>query len=363
MRREAVSAAAAGYDVSFVVPAVSDEVYENVRIRAVPISSGRVKRMTLTAVRVLRRALQEDGDVYQFHDPELIPAGFLLKLLGKRVIYDVHENVALDVVSKEWLPGWLKPLIGSAINMLEALAGATFDHIVAATTAIERRFPNAKTSLIRNCPPMSAFATSSLSPFSHRPRNVSYVGGLADFNGVEQMVLAMGLLPQNAGIRLLLGGQFPTTEYESYIRALPGASHVDFLGWVEPALVPEIFGRSRAGLVPYQPEPNCIEAEPNKFFETMAGALPLIASDFPIWRSLIERHRCGVVFSAESPQALADAILHVVNSPEGAQAMGARGYQAVQDQYNWESQAITLIGIYDRLLRLDSLPFWAPLSA
>src|SRR4051812_34034533 len=94
--KECLSLAEAGYDVRFVVPgdlaARSENPHTAVRTVFVSRRSSRLGRLTISPLSVLAAGLWQNGEVYHFHDPELLPAGFLLRLLGKRVIYDVHED-------------------------------------------------------------------------------------------------------------------------------------------------------------------------------------------------------------------------------------------------------------------------------
>ena len=361
-QKEAVTLAAHGYDVTLIACAPEASVTRGVRVRALAAPHGRVMRMTRTAWQAFRAALDERADCYHFHDPELIPVGLLLKLSGKRVVYDVHEDAVADIHDKPYLPGWAKPAVRVVVAAVERGATGAFDAIVAATSAIEAKFPPARTTLVRNVPLMDEMHRENGPRFADRPRRVVYVGGLAPFNGARQMVEAMGALPPDAGIRLSLGGRFAAAGDEAAVRALPGWSAVDFHGWVDRARVGELFASARAGLVLYQPTPNIMACEPNKFFEVLSAGLPLIASDLPHWRRFIEAHGCGVVVPPDDPQAIARAIRELVDDPASAEAMGRRGRALVEDEYNWERESAKLLALYERLAGRPGRRAGAPAS-
>src|SRR5438132_10977492 len=144
--KECRTLAAAGYDVTLVAPGVEHCVVDGVRMYGVPKALTRPERMTRTTRHVLAAAIELDADLYHFHDPELIPAGFALKLRGKRVVYDVHENLPGDLLhSKDYLPAWMKPALSSGAHAVEALAGKAFDGIITISEGFARRFPDEKT--------------------------------------------------------------------------------------------------------------------------------------------------------------------------------------------------------------------------
>lgn len=351
--KEAVSLASAGFEVVLIACAEQSAVVKSVRIKALPKPRNRWIRMTVTVWRAYRSALEEDAEIYHFHDPELILLGILLKISGKHVIYDVHEDAAKDIHDKAYLPAWSVPILRLGVIVLEWFASCVCDHIIVATSAIARNYPPNKTTLVRNVPILGELTKRNSAAFTVRPRNVVYIGGLAPFNGVEQMVRAMHKLPQEAGIRLILAGKFNSTSEEMNIRALPGWELVDFHGWVGREEIPELFACARAGLVVYQPTPNLMECEPNKFFEVLSAGLPLIASDLPHWRDFIESHSCGIVVSPSDPEAIAKAVLDLVNFPEHAEAMGQRGQQAILTSYNWSNESLRLISVYNRIITCD----------
>ena len=113
-RKECVSLARAGFKVTLVAPWNRDERIDGVDIKAIPSTSRRLLRLIRTVWQLLREAKHVDAEIYHFHDPELIPVGLLLLRRGKTVIYDIHEDVPLDILSKHYLPGWSRRPLSSA---------------------------------------------------------------------------------------------------------------------------------------------------------------------------------------------------------------------------------------------------------
>ena len=91
-------------------------------------------------------------------------------------------------------------------------------------------------------------------------------------------------------------------------------------------------------------------AQPTKVYEYMAAGLPVIASDFPRWRAIVEDSGCGLCVDPGDAGALARAIAWILDHPQEANAMGANGRRAVETRYSWESEARTLAGLYEAVL-------------
>lgn len=343
------SLAAAGYQVSLVVAdGLGDEVRDDVRIVDTGKSRGRGDRMLRATRRVLKRALEIDADVYHLHDPELLPIALTLKRRGKSVIFDSHEDLPGQILTKPYIWAGLRPPISGAVSFFERFACGRVDAVVAATPAIRDKFlgKNIHALDINNFPLLGELEASV--PWDAKEKEVCYVGGIAIIRGIHEVIAAMAL--SKSGARLNLAGEFPKGNVKAEVEAKPGWSKVNELGFLSREQVRAVLGRSLAGLVTFLPAPNHIDAQPNKMFEYMSAGLPVIASNFPLWRDIIEGNDCGICVDPQDVSAIAEAIDHLVENPEIARRKGENGRRAVHERYNWGAEEGKLLALYAKLL-------------
>lgn len=348
--KECKTLVSAGYEVVIVVPHDRDEMVDGVQIRAVPKAGGRRERMSRTVWQVYQTALKEDAQVYHFHDPELIPVGILLKLRGKRVIYDAHECVPKNLLTKDYLPVILRGFIALLAGLIEILCVTFFDMVIVATPAIARRFPSRKTVIVQNFPFQGESVLSPLRPYAARPPLICYVGGIEILRGIKEMVQVMALLPAALGAKLVLAGHFYPPGLEDELRQVSGWEKVEYRGWQSREEITMLFVQSRVGIVTFHPTPANLESWPNKLFEYMSAGIPVVASDFPLWRQIIEGSGCGVLANPLDPKAVGEAIAYLLLNPDEAEEMGRRGREAVSSLYNWNKEAEKLLGLYKMYL-------------
>ncbi len=338
-----------GFKVSLVVAdGLGKESVGGVDIVDVGVLSGRVNRFLRTTDRVFRAALALDADIYHLHDPELLPVGVRLKRRGKRVVFDSHEDVPVQLLSKHYLsPGVLRQL-SAAYARLERFACAGFDGVVAATPFIRDKFLkiNPRTVDVCNYPVLGEFSPSD--DWGNKRDEVCYVGGVSGVRGARELVLAMARVQSDT--RLNLVGDVSEPGLQAEMKTLPGWSRVNHFGILDREGVRDVYARSRAGLVTLHPIPNYLDALPIKMFEYMSAGIPVIASDFPLWRQIVLAEDCGVCVDPLSPAAIAEAIDNFGRSPEKARAMGLNGRKAVETKFNWKTEESKLIAFYEQVL-------------
>lgn len=298
--------------------------------------------------RVYRKALALNAELYHLHDPELLPVGLKLKRHGKRVVFDSHEDVPKQILGKHYLHPVLRRLIAWVFARYERFVCSRLDGIVAATPSIRDKFAkiNTRSIDINNFPMLGEL--DSKVPWSGKSNEICYVGTIAQIRGIKELVRAMELT--NSGVRLNLVGAFAEAEVEAEVRTYRGWCHVNALGVQDRQGVADVLGRSVAGLVNLHPLINYLDALPIKMFEYMSAGIPVIASDFDLWKKIVVGSGCGLCVNPLDPVAIASAIDYMVSHPDEARTMGENGRRAVLSRYNWALEEEKLLGFYDQLL-------------
>lgn len=347
--KESRSLATVGYDVYLVVAdCLGDGMREGVQILDVGRDHGRLQRMLKTTSRVFAKAVELDADLYHLHDPELIPVGLRLKRMGKRVVFDAHEDVPKQLLGKPYLTPLILNVLSMGFSVFERHACVQFDGIVAATPTIRDKFLaiNPNTIDVGNYP-IDGELDATLS-WSAKSPEVCYVGGIAGIRGIREIVRAMELV--KGGATLSLVGAFAEPDLEAEVREYGGWQRVHALGVQDRRGVREVLARSVAGLVTLHPVINYLDALPIKMFEYMAAGIPVIASNFPLWREIVEGRGCGICVDPLNPEEIAAAIESLIRDRKLAEELGANGARAIRDHFNWNAEEKKLLAFYGLIL-------------
>jgi glycosyltransferase involved in cell wall biosynthesis len=347
---ECQTLAAAGFDVTLIGPrSAGESMPAGINYIRVRPSRRRLGRMTLVVARLYLAARATRATVFHLHDPELLLLAPFLRLRGARVVYDAHEDLPRQVLSKDWIPRRVRPGIGRLVAALLPWIASVSDVVVAATDQVAGSFSRSQVVTLWNYPRLEEFRMGDVKPFRDRPSHVTYVGGVTPVRGIHHMVRAMSLV-EDPDVRLRIAGDPEPATYRETLTATPGSDRVDLLGWVGRSSMVELLGDALAGLVVMPPAPQHAAGIPTKMFEYMAAGLPVIVSDFPGWRRIIEESDAGIAVDPEDPGSIAKAIDWVAAHRDEAEAMGRRGRAAVVDRYNWEAEGPKLLMLYDRLI-------------
>jgi glycosyltransferase involved in cell wall biosynthesis len=349
--KQAKTLVRAGYDVTLIAQHERDEVADGVKIIALPKPRNRLSRIFGLTWRAFRLALRQRADIYHFHDPELLPWGALLKLISRgRVIYDVHEDVPQQILTKHWIPALMRRPLAWGFDTTEKLPARACDAVIVATEGIAENFTRHSPVVIHNYPDLTALRKPDRRQKKEDEFVLIYVGGITPLRGAFEMVRALEYLSIDLRVRLELIGKFELPDLAQKLTAMPGSQRVRFLGWLPWEEAWQHAQGAAIGLVLFHPAPNHEKALPNKLFEYMAAGLPVIASNFPLWKEIVAGNHCGLTVDPLKPKEIAEAIEFLMTHPEEARKMGENGRRAVQEVYNWGKEAEKLLTVYEEVL-------------
>jgi glycosyltransferase involved in cell wall biosynthesis len=354
--KEACSLAKAGYNVTLIARHDKEETVAGVRVVPLPKPRNRLHRMTAVLWRLYRLAVRENADVYHFHDPELMIVGLLLKLGGKKVIWDVHEHYPNAILDKYYLSRPLRRVVSTLFDWFERAVVRFYDYVIYTTPFVGARYQkmNVRSGRIENYP---IIELSRL--FERNPQDrIIYLGGMSKTRGLLEVIEAFcQVARRHPSWDLCLVGSSRPQAFEQEMKDASirrgVEANVKFVDWVPYEEKERLSSQASMGVITYLPYSNNTSCLPNKLFDYMLVGLPVIASDFPLYREVVEPSRCGILVDPSKPEEIARAMEYLIEHPEEARQMGDNGRRAVLEKYNWEKESERLLQIYDTVLHTE----------
>lgn len=346
MHRQIRALLDAGHEITYVAPFTDCNVTPDPRIRAVdvPRALGRRRRRALKAARGALRRGAEGADLLIVHDIEL-----LLRLPRRRpvTVWDVHEDTAAVLETRTDLPELLRRTLPALIRRVEARAEDRL-HLVLAEESHRERFSGSHPVV-----PNTTYVPRRPPPPPGRNR-VVYVGRLSRARGAAELVeLARRLLPH--GVRMDLVGA-ADAEIRPMLRDAQRQGLLDWYGYVPNRHALRMAEGAIAGLSLLHDVPPYRRSMPAKVVEYMSRGLPVVTTPLPAAASLVDRTGCGVVTPFGDVDAALHAVLALRDDPEGAAAMGTRGYEEALRHYDWPAHASEFVGLLEGWATASAAP-------
>lgn len=348
--KECVGLANNGFGVTLIVADQGADVETRQRVKIINVNTnkspiGRIKRALKIPKEIEKKVDKINPGIVHFHDPELIPLALRLKRKGYRVIGDFHEDIPLQILTKPYLNQFFKRIISGLFKVYQNSAIKKLDAVIAATPTIKHKLAPSS-YLIETIFNYPIFHHTQPDTPSIEKQGVAYIGGITRERGFYHICEAAKI----AGTKLTLAGNFHSSIQQAKEEIKLFTPFVTYVGFLNHEGVTELLSKSIAGLVTLLPLQSYVDAYPIKLFEYMRAGIPVIASNFPLWKEIIEENKCGFCVDPENPQEIAEAINFLSKHPDKAQEMGANGRKAVEEKYNWQSEEKKLITLYHNLL-------------
>ena len=256
---------------------------------------------------------------------------------GYKVVYDSHENVPAQILSKPYLNSAMRKIVAYIFTMLERQYVRYCVAVVSVTENNAKRFSRIHDAvfLVRNFPILASFDEVS---FDEKEMTFMYAGGVTKIRGIKELAAAASI----SRTEIVFFGPWESDE----IMIENQNEFTTFHGSVEQKKLFCVMEKASVGFVILHKVPNYLDSYPVKLFEYMASGMAVIASDIPMWKEIIEKHKCGICVDPRNIQEIIDAITYMKMHPQEVKEMGRNGRRAVFSYYNWEREAEALLDCY-----------------
>lgn len=349
--KECTSLVNAGYEVYLVSPNAREEIKNGVHIIGVPYNKkGAFNRLFVLPRLLYKKALSIDAEIYHFNDPASLRYGTKLKRKGKKVIFDSFEDHPTLFFEKKSLPFFIRYSVSKMYSVYEFHKCKKFDALILCYHWTQERLNKAcqNNQLVFNFPVLEE--NTSIKEDIDGPV-ICYAGLISKMWKIENIIESLTPIKN---VKFLLAGNPADKLYLEDLGNNENWNKVKYIGQVmREDVSDEIFSKSNIAmaLLDYIPlcKGNVGNMSNNKLFEYMMAGLPVICTDFILWKEVVEKNNCGICVNPNNINEITDAINYLIDNPGIAKQMGENGRRMVQEKYNWQLEEKKLLEIYNSI--------------
>lgn len=348
--RECISLSNNGYNVTLVVAdGLGDENYKSVNIIDLGKRKNRIVNFIVTFFKIFGYIKNNPQDIIHFHDAELMIVHYFLRKNNNAIFYDIHENVAEQILDKKHISKYLRRPLHIIYKFTERLLINNF-HLIVAEKSYLPIYLNRGMSLttVLNLPETNSFNHYVVS--DRVDKGIFYIGGISLDRGVDTIIGALKILDKK---KIDFKMHFVGAVSDSLKNSLDFKSiksKIVFYGRQDLLKGYEISKKCKVGLAILKPIKNYKESYPTKIFEYMSIKLPVISSNFELYKNVVEKENCGFCVDPFSAEDLAKKIEVLIKDNKLTTQMGENGFNAVNRTYNWKNEEQKLFSSYKKVL-------------
>lgn len=357
-QKECVGLASNNFNVTLLISdGKGEEIREQIFIRDLGKIPSLSKRIFFLPFKFFYYALKEKASIYHYHDPELILTGFLLRLTGKNVIYDIHEDYTTAIKDRNYTHPLLAIFFAKIYNLIEKIF-TVGTKIIIAEKYYEYKFPKATSVL--NYPRINKdvyYQTELNKEINATNENIKnallYTGNVTLNRGALHHC---SILKNNDFVRLNFVGHCSSETFNKISEYLGSdISRLEITGidnYVPFSRIMQEYNKNQyiAGLAVFPLTNHYYKKELTKIFEYMYAGLPVICSNFPTWKEIIDKTQCGITINPEDEDQYNEAVSFLIKNPKERMRMARNGINAVINKYNWSSEEEKLLNLYAILM-------------
>lgn len=337
--RQCLSLKKNDYSVSLLLnDGIKEQIINDIKIKSTNKKfNNRILDILLCTFIFFGPSVKEKADIYQLHSPELIPLGLLLKLLGKSVTYDAHEDMESHILEKKTIPFFLRNFISKVFTLFMNLALRFFDGVITPHNHVLDKLikinPNSK--LVTNFPLSNIDITHSYEDYVKRGDIVCYSGTVYPHSQQSEIIKAVIDHPR---AQYHVAGFIPE-EMKNKYRKISDLKKFKFHGLMPSNKLIEFYNYCSLGvcIFPYMGNLGGKQGTyaVNKLFEYMEAGLPVVCSDYSLWKDIIDKYKCGLYVDPYSLPQIKNAISFILDNKDEAYLMGLNARKAIEKEFNW----------------------------
>jgi len=355
--KQVISLTNNGYHVYYFAPNCSHMSGPNITPIPLVKYDSLIKRLSQMNF-IIKKMRELDCSILHFHDVELIYLGIKAKRkLGVKVVYDVHEDYRLQMLSKHYLKKVIRKPLSRYIASLETKADKMFDAIVTADNFVFKYFENKNKIILYNFPKLNAInKTNQISDISLRKDfDIIFPGSMSIFTCNMMIDITKRCHERGYKIKCAMISPFHFQGGKDEVYNLIKKSNIDSSYFFIHDRVPteevqKYLSQSKIGIIPLPKNLKLQHNIPTKLFEYMYSFLPVVACDFPPTSQFMKDEDFGFMCPYDDVDCFSKCIIELLSNPEAANIKGENGHRLVKSLYNWENEEKKLINLYKELL-------------
>lgn len=339
------------YEVFCALPGVCGGLQERLHLIRLPKFGRLFPRILFTHPIALIKCLRLRADIVHIFVPELIPLALLFQWAGAKVVYEVQENLFKKFAIKRYNNSLV---FKTLFRFFDKLARRKFHCIFTDDAYLNEYHDLAKPfAVIHNYVSLPLMDSLPHAGVRRQGPELFYLGVVSMERCLDTMINALAILKGSyPDCHLHVFGPMRVDKKE--LEAIAGyqqvKNNITFHGYTDQKVALKYARQAVAGIALLKPVADYPESFPTKFFEYMALKLPVITSDFPLYKRIVEGSGSGFCISPHDPEALHRALQCCISDNALRLQMGNNGRKATETYYNWASEEAKLLSFYNDIL-------------
>lgn len=290
--------------------------------------------------------------------------GYQAKLINPKLklIYDSHE-IFTETFNQFYPNKGFRGLVWSAIvyglreyhKRREMIFVSAVDKMITVNTSLQNYFSETygvESAAVYNVPYLKSVekdvSIRQIPALSKNDKIILYQGIFNDGRGLKQLIETFSFLPPNYHLVLIGYGTL-----EGQLKKLASdlkLENVHFMGKVDYEDLHSYTRTADLGIFLLEPVNLSKKfASANKIFEYMKAGIPILTTDQPENRRVINESKCGILLDGIEPETVAENIKELLEDQERSKIMGQRGYAKFLEMYNWEIEKKKLAALFENV--------------